>query len=74
LTFIRLLSLFFLRSFFSLSQLNSMNATAMRAADTSLASLLDGVVVARALARLEEVLCHEILAEVRGLGGTSVFT
>jgi len=29
--------------------------------------VLDGAVVARALARLEEVLCHEMLAELRGL-------
>ena len=36
--------------------------------------VLDGVVVARALARLEEVLCHEVLAELRGLAGTSIFT
>ena len=32
---------------------------------------LDGVVVARALVRLEEVLCHEVLAELRGLTGTT---
>jgi len=38
--------------------------------------VLDGVVVARALDRLEEVLCHEMLAELRGLaaGGTEAAT
>ena len=33
--------------------------------------VLDGVAVARALARLEEVLCHEMLAELRGLAAVS---
>jgi pyruvate/2-oxoglutarate dehydrogenase complex dihydrolipoamide acyltransferase (E2) component len=33
--------------------------------------VLDGAVVARALARLEEVLCHEMLAELRGLATVS---
>ena len=33
--------------------------------------VLDGAVVARALARLEEVLCHEMLAELRGLADVS---
>ena len=33
--------------------------------------VLDGAVVARALARLEEVLCHEMLAELRGLTACS---
>ena len=33
--------------------------------------VLDGAVVARALVRLEEVLCHEMLAELHGLAGTS---
>jgi pyruvate/2-oxoglutarate dehydrogenase complex dihydrolipoamide acyltransferase (E2) component len=33
--------------------------------------VLDGAVVARALARLEEVLCHEMLAELRGLAAAS---
>jgi hypothetical protein len=33
--------------------------------------VLDGVAVARALARLEEVLCHEMLAELRGLATVS---
>ena len=33
--------------------------------------VLDGAVVARALARLEEVLCHEMLWELRGLAAAS---
>ncbi len=33
--------------------------------------VLDGAVVARALARLEEVLCHEMLAELRGRADVS---
>jgi hypothetical protein len=33
--------------------------------------VLDGAVVARALARLEEVLCHEMLAELGGLATVS---
>ena len=33
--------------------------------------VLDGAVVARALARLEEVLCHEMLAELRELANVS---
>jgi len=33
--------------------------------------VLDGAVVARALARLEEVLCHEMLAELRTLAAVS---
>ncbi|MFM8706488.1 MAG: hypothetical protein ACKOHG_22040 [Planctomycetia bacterium] len=33
--------------------------------------VLDGAVVARALARLEEVLCHDLLAELRGLAAVS---
>ena len=33
--------------------------------------VLDGAVVARALARLEEVLCHDLLAELRGLATVS---
>jgi hypothetical protein len=33
--------------------------------------VLDGAVVARALARLEEVLCHEMLAELRELAAVS---
>ncbi|MFM8706586.1 MAG: hypothetical protein ACKOHK_00430, partial [Planctomycetia bacterium] len=33
--------------------------------------VLDGAVVARALARLEEVLCHDLLAELRGLPAVS---